>query len=71
MKTHQNILEAQAAIEAHDGPVEGFELAIADSLNDELGISMGILTDAILARGWVPDGFEEADGCRIYRYKEG
>lgn len=70
MKQHRNIVEAQAAIEQHDGPARTFELAVADSLIDDLGINMGILTDAVLARGWVPGGYEEAPGGRIYRYKE-
>ena len=71
MKPHHDILEAQAAVTAYQGPAASFEHAIADSLNDDLGINMGIITAAALGRGWVPDGYEEADGYRIYRYKEG
>lgn len=61
--------EALAAIDTHKGSAEAFTLPIADSLNDTMGAAMAIITDRILARGWEPDGYEQGNGFRIYRYK--
>jgi hypothetical protein len=36
---------------------------------DPVGINMAIIADAILAREWEPDGYTEASGYRIYKYK--
>jgi hypothetical protein len=52
-----------------------FTLQIADNFTfagqpDRMGAGMAILLDAILARGFVPDGFEQKDGYRLYRYKK-
>jgi len=55
-------------IEEYRGSPEDFELPIADSLNDAVGVNMAIVTDAILKKGWMPNGFSEQDGFRIYRY---
>lgn len=56
--------------------VEGrvFELAIADGYTfagepDIMGAGMAVVLDAILAQGYEPDGFEQRDGYRLYRYK--
>ena len=40
-----------------------------DALNDQVGINMAIITDRVLARGWQPNGFVQANGYRIYRYE--
>ena len=58
------------AIEDYDGSPDEFRLPISDILQDPIGISMAIITDAILAKGWDVDGFEQRDGYRIYRYKQ-
>ncbi len=42
---------------------------IQDVLQDAMGVGMAIITDAILAKGWDLDGFEQRDGYRVYRYK--
>ena len=52
--------EPPRAADAHPG---------ADELLDPMGINMALITDAILAREWEPDGYTEANGCRIYKYK--
>ncbi len=44
-------------------------MPISDELNDAMGINMAILTDAILAKGWEPDGFTQEAGFRVYKYK--
>jgi hypothetical protein len=61
---------AAAAVDSFNGRAEDFVLPIADKLNDSIGIHMAIITDRILRRGWEPNGFEQRDGFRLYRYKE-
>lgn len=45
-------------------------LWISESLNDQMGANMAIVTSIILNVGYMPDGFEQKDGYRIYRYKK-
>ncbi len=65
----EDIETARQAVEAHEGPPEEFQLSISDSLQDPMGLGMAIITDAVLARGWDVDGFEQRDGYRVYRCK--
>jgi hypothetical protein len=76
MKAHRDALSPAASIEeareriaAHAGTPEAFRLPVADALQDPMGLSMAVITDAILKRGWAPDGYEQQQGYRIYRYK--
>ena len=51
-----------------------FTLRISDRFTfagnpDITGAGMAILLDAILGKGFTPDGFEQKDGFRVYRYK--
>ena len=51
-----------------------FTLGIADGFTfagqaDTMGAGMAIVVDAILAKGFWPDGFAQKDGYRVYRYK--
>lgn len=71
IKPCTTIHEALAAIDAHQGSAETFTLSIADSLHDPMGMAIAILTDRILARGWMPGGYEQGEGFRAYRYKTG
>lgn len=43
-------------------------LMISDELNDAIGLNMTIITDAILKKGYMPNGFEQKEGYRIYKY---
>lgn len=43
-------------------------LLIADSLNDATGLNMAIIGVSILKKGYMPDGFEQKKGYRIYKY---
>jgi hypothetical protein len=45
-------------------------LWISDSLNDSIGINMAIVLDRVLKAGYMPDGFEQKDGYRIYKYRK-
>lgn len=69
MKPFEDIDAAREAVNAHDGRPEEFVLPVSDSLQDPMGLSMAIILDAVLARGWDVDGFEQHDGYRVYRYK--
>jgi hypothetical protein len=64
-----NVEAAIAAIEALDRDLRKFELAVADSLQDHIGLQMAQITDSALARGWEPISFVQKDGFRVYRYK--
>jgi hypothetical protein len=51
-----------------------FKVAIADGLRfagqtDISGARMAVVLDAVLARGYEPDGFDQYDVYRMYRYK--
>ena len=54
--------------ENFDEPAE--TLWIAESLNDPVGMNMAIIADGILKAGYMPDGFEQKKGYRIYKYKK-
>lgn len=55
---------------------QGLQLNIADELwrdspgTQITGVNMAIIVDAVLERGLMPDGFEQKEGYRIYRYKK-
>lgn len=70
MKLVSSVQEAVRLIELFEGRPEDLELAIPAQLLDHLGMNMAIITDRVLARGWEPDGASDADGCRIFRYRE-
>lgn len=69
MKPAASIDEARKLIAAHSGSPEKFLLPISDQLQDPIGVNMAIITDAILKRGWEPDGYTQDKGFRIYKYK--
>lgn len=63
-------LEAPLAyVEAYRGDIVDLAVPISDELNDNMGMNMAIIADRILGSGWMPDGFEQCEGYRIYRYK--
>ena len=50
-----------------------FELAISNDSTfagqpDTMGAGMAIVVDGILGQGYVPDGFDQRDGYRLYSY---
>ena len=45
-------------------------LMISDELNDAMGLNMAIIADGILKKGYMPNGFEQKDGYRIYKYQK-
>jgi hypothetical protein len=60
---------AKTYIGSYAGDVQDFELPISDSINDPLGLTMALLLDTMLKKGWEPDGFEQQEGYRVYKYK--
>lgn len=69
MSPCRSLEEALEAIRGFGGAPEELELALANSLLDPSGFNMAIITDAILKRGWEPDGFEDKGDHRLHRYK--
>ncbi len=66
----ESIDEALELINSYSGKVEDFELSISTKLLDNVGVSMAIITDKILSKGWIPQGYREETGKRIYRYTD-
>jgi len=71
MEPISTIEEATQYIESFEGRPEEFKILISDHLQDPIGINMAIITDSILKRGWMSDGFQQKEGYRIYQYKDG
>ncbi|MEE9615032.1 MAG: hypothetical protein V3W31_08830 [Thermodesulfobacteriota bacterium] len=69
-KVVESIEEANAMIDAFTGNANDFKLRVSDKLQDPTGISMTIITDTVLSKGWEPDGFVQKEGFRTYSYKE-
>ena len=72
-KLEQNVLTTIE--EAKNYVTQSFDekeetLLISDELNDKMGLNMAIIADGILKKGYMPDGFEQKDGYRIYRYNK-
>jgi len=70
MNPVKTVDEAITFVENYNGPAENFELAVADSLLDPVGINMAIITDKVLSKGFRPAGFEQKEGFRIFKFKE-
>lgn len=70
MEPINTIQEAKKLIESFEGRPEDLKLPISDQLQDAIGINMTIITDSVLKRGWMLDGFEQKEGYRIYHYKK-
>ncbi|WP_108869777.1 hypothetical protein [Aquimarina aquimarini] len=45
-------------------------LLISDKLNDAMGLNMALIGDLILRKGYRPNGYEQKEGYRIYKYKK-
>ena len=62
--------EALRAIKSYQGDPEDFQLLIADELLDPAGFHAAVILDAIWARGWNLEGFEQHAGFRTYKVKK-
>ena len=65
----ESVDEGVRLVDSFAGPPQEFQLAVPDSLLDPVGVNMAIITDRVLKRGWEPNGFTQARGYKIYRYK--
>jgi hypothetical protein len=70
MKPFNNAQEAASYVLNFKGRPEELELPISDLLQDPIGMYMALITDKVLSRGWKPNGYEQKNGYRVYRYKE-
>ncbi len=68
MTPYTTVEAAQTAIADFSGSPDDFLLPVSDELQDSVGVTMAIITDAALAKGWEPAGFEQQNGYRIYKY---
>jgi hypothetical protein len=62
-------------LETHPPSGAAFQLPISDSFTfsgkpDTTGAGMAVLLDKILGLGYMPDGFEQKSGFRLYGYKK-
>jgi hypothetical protein len=62
-------------LEANPPSGDSFKLAISNSFTfvghpDTMGAGMAIILDKILGLEYEPDGFEQMDGFKLYRYKK-
>lgn len=64
------VAEALKRVENYKGAAKDFVLPVADSLQDPAGANMAIITDKILGKSFFPNGFEQKDGFRVYKYKD-
>ena len=68
MKINKTVKDAIKVVEDFNGKPEDFELAICNSLLDPTGMNMAIITDKVLGKGMMPNGFEDKEGYRLFRY---
>ena len=71
MAMHTTLASVLAEVDAFGGAPENLALSVAESLIDPEGFTMALVTDKILARGWMPEGVELRDGYRTFRYCSG
>ena len=69
MEPFARLEDALAYVESYEGTAEDFTLSIPDFLLDPVGANMAIITDKTLKKGFMPDGFEQKAGYRVYKYK--
>lgn len=70
MQPVNSVEEAIHLVQQHTGAPHELKLPFPDSLNDPIGMNMALITDSVLARNWMPDGYVQKEGYRIYSYKE-
>ena len=62
--------EALEFISNYTGNGDDLVLPISDLLIDPEGMNMMFIGDALLKKGIMPNGFEQKDGYRNFKYKE-
>ena len=74
MTTFRTAEAARSYVTTTELPKSGFTIRIADDFTfaghpDTSGAGMAVVLDTILAKGFMPDGFQQGQGFRTYRYK--
>lgn len=70
----QSAEEGLAYLETYQPTRDFFQLAISDSFTfagqpDTMGAGMAVMLDKILGLGFEPNGFDQKDGYKLYKYK--
>ena len=68
-KPIKSIDEGRNYVDNHFKNIEE-TLWISNNLLDPMGLNMAIICDGILKLGYMPDGFDQKNGYRIYKYKK-
>ena len=68
MKAISTLDAALAVVDSYSDQRGQLELPLADELLDDVGLNMAIILDRLLSYGWSPNGYDEQEGYRIYRY---
>ena len=68
--TFEDLQTTLLAIRDFNGTASDFKVLMPDILNDQEGVNMAMITDAILQKDWVPDGYEQKENYRLYAYSE-
>jgi hypothetical protein len=73
----ESVEEAKQVIEQYQGNAVDFVLPISQAKDLTLGgeavprdVAMAIITDRILAKGWLPAGFEVKGQVRYFKYSQ-
>jgi hypothetical protein len=73
----ESVEQANQAIEQYQGKAADFVLPISQDRELTLrgqvvprDLAMAVITDQILAKGWLPDGFEVKNQVRYYKYSQ-
>jgi hypothetical protein len=73
----ESVEQAKQVIEQYQGKAVDFILPIAQDKDLTLGgeavprdVAMAIITDRILAKGWLPAGFEVKGQVRYFKYSQ-
>jgi hypothetical protein len=67
--TANTVHEALQMIDAFDGKVEDFQLAIAEEVFDPAGVNLAVIEKRAHARGWELSDFTPILHFRLYRFK--
>lgn len=69
MKPFTDVQAALQFLQSFEGSARDLRLPIHDSMQDPLGMNMALILDHLLSREWEPDGFQQMDGYRIYKWR--
>jgi len=68
MEPIENVDQALAMLEYFDGAASDFDLPLADTLQDKIGMNMTSIEERAAERRWEIAGFEQMPGYRIYHF---